>query len=155
MLQAWEGRGEAVTDTPRADLLVEGNAHLVRGGIFGEADIPIDAEDLVPFSSAHRRTWSFLLRDPSIACRGQLTISLTGSSGTVSSISTSRSVSFSTNENQSFSLWRKSGSCTVCFGQSAAMARILRHICCTVLGRRHKRVSSREERDIAPFSCDL
>ena len=49
MLQAWEGRGEAVTDTPRADLLVEGNAHLVRGGIFGEADIPIDAEDLCRF----------------------------------------------------------------------------------------------------------
>ena len=52
MLQAWEGRGEAVTDTPRADLLVEGNAHLVRGGIFGEADIPINAEDLCRFSSA-------------------------------------------------------------------------------------------------------
>jgi hypothetical protein len=45
------GRGEAVTDTPRADLLAEGNAHLVRGGIFGEADIPIDAEDLCRFVS--------------------------------------------------------------------------------------------------------
>ena len=128
-MQAWDGgrgRGEAVTDTPRADLLArQGNAHLVRGGIFGEADIPIDAEDLCRFVSSVEMV---LPAAGSHACKGQLTISLTGSSGTVSSISTSRSVSFSTNENQSFSLWRKSGSCTVCFGQSAAMARILRHI---------------------------
>ena len=54
-MQAWNGggrgRGEAVTDTPRADWLASraGNAHLVRGGIFGEADIPIDAEDLCRF----------------------------------------------------------------------------------------------------------
>lgn len=130
-MQAWDGggrgRGEAVTDTPRADWLASraGNAHLVRGGIFGEADIPIDAEDLCRFLVSEAPS-NMVLRD---RCRGQLTISLTGSSGTVSSISTSRSVSFSTNENQSFSLWRKSGSCTVYFGQSAAaMARILRHI---------------------------
>jgi hypothetical protein len=54
-MQAWDagrGRGEAVTDTPRADLLAgQANAHLVRGGIFGEADIPIDAEDLCRFVS--------------------------------------------------------------------------------------------------------
>lgn len=116
-MQAWDGgrgRGEAVTATPRADLLA---------GLRQCA--PCTGWDLWRSGHPDRcgRSCAVLVSAPSnmvlppagsiIACRGQLTISLTGSSGTVSSISTSRSVSFSTNENQSFSLWRKSGSCTV------------------------------------------
>lgn len=47
-----------------------------------------------------------------VMCKVRLTTSFTGSSGMVSSVSASRSLSFSTKENQSFSDCLKSGSCT-------------------------------------------
>ena len=74
--------------------------YFVRSGVLGEADIAVYAENLQV--SGVSLGWT--------ACIVSRTMSLTGSSGIVSSISTSFSVNFSTNENQSFSDCLKSRS---------------------------------------------
>ena len=84
-------------------------AYLVRCRIRAEPDIAVNAKDLSdinPLGSkvARAQGWINLSR---------LTTSLTGSSGTVSSISISLSVTLSTKACQSFSDCRKSASFTV------------------------------------------
>ena len=74
--------------------------YFVRSRVFGEADIAVHAEYLQVRGVS--LGW--------IACVVSRTMSLTGSSGIVSSTSTSFSVSLSTNENQSFSDCLKSRS---------------------------------------------
>jgi hypothetical protein len=119
------GDGEAVTDSPRADSLAkwEGIATYFEGcWVFGEPDVSINAEDLYGQVSELIKCSSdslvhFCGLDALLWTRRglQLTMSLTGSSGTVSSISTSRSVRAAAIENQSRSACLKSGSCTAFF----------------------------------------